>query len=127
MMPERRRSMRQKSFLRGCVYSRNRMNSASCMIRNISPQGARLVLSAALNIPDVVELEIPDKMRTIHARVRWRHGDELGVAFGDANLAAGELLQISALEQRIAKLETEVALLRRLYDEGNSKLLVFNH
>ena len=120
-MHERRRSNRQKSFLRGCVYSRSRTISASCIIRNISPEGARIVLSAALNIPEELELEIPDKMRNMPARVRWRRGDELGLAFCDADLTVAAP-RVSELGERIGRLETEIAALRRLYEQAKGHL-----
>jgi hypothetical protein len=116
-MPERRQTIRQKSFLRGCVYSFGRTNSASCIIRNISCDGARVVFAAAVNIPDVIEFAIPEKMRTVRARVTWRHGNELGLAFCDASLAPSARAQINQLGPRIAQLETEITALRRLYEQ----------
>jgi hypothetical protein len=52
-MVERRRSVRQKSFLAGCIYFNDRRRSAECLIREISDQGARIVFSRAVNIPDL--------------------------------------------------------------------------
>ena len=42
---ERRRIPRQKSFLRGMIYFNNRRSVADCLIRDISPYGARLIFS----------------------------------------------------------------------------------
>lgn len=80
-MDERRRSIRQKSFLRGRVYFNSGRNSVDCLIRDISHEGARIIFSDPVNIPDVVQLYIPDKMRTVSARVQWRHGNKIGLAF----------------------------------------------
>jgi len=115
-MHERRQSVRNKCFLRGCVYSRTKSTSASCIVRNISPAGARVVLSAALNIPQDVELEIPDKMQTMRARVRWRHGDELGLDFCDARTPLDASIPISDIGEHIARLERELLSLRQLYE-----------
>jgi hypothetical protein len=64
-MAERRRSVRKKSFLRGCVYFDKRRSAIDCLIRDISDQGARIIFSGATNFPDVVELYIPHKEETI--------------------------------------------------------------
>lgn len=113
-MDEQRKSIRYKSFLRGCIYSRN--SSASCIVRNVSTEGARVVLSAALNIPELVTLEIPDKMKALSARLRWRRGDELGFNFYETS----RLLtpdKISELGERITRLELELASLRVLSEQ----------
>jgi hypothetical protein len=115
-MHERRRSVRNKCFLRGCVYSRTKSTSASCIVRNISPAGARIVFSAALNIPQDVELEIPDKMQTMRARVRWRRGDELGLDFCDAGVALDASIKVDDIGEYIARLERELLSLRQLFE-----------
>ena len=114
-MGERRIATRQKSFLRGCIYFNNRRASADCLIRDISETGARLIFSAAVAIPDVVDLYIPQKEQTLRSRVQWRHGDEIGVAVE----APAQIPEVATGEpgdvvERIQKLETEVAALRRM-------------
>src|ERR1700728_3524486 len=98
-MAERRRSVRKKSFLRGCVYVDKRRGALDCLIRDISEEGARIIFSDAVNVPDMVELYIPQKEQTLRARVQWRHGHEVGLAFPSAGRAGaappepGELAQ----------------------------------
>ena len=55
--------------------------SLPCTIRDISYEGARIELSDATDIPDAIDLYIPQKHRILHASVRWRHGNRVGVAF----------------------------------------------
>ena len=86
-MAERRRSVRKKSFLRGCVYFNKRRSAIDCLIRDISDQGARIIFSGTTNFPDVVELYIPHKEQTVRAHVQWRRGDEVGLAFPEAAAA----------------------------------------
>src|SRR3954465_5789330 len=81
---ERRRMARQKSFLRGMIYFNNRRNAVDCLVRDISPYGARLIFSDAVTTPDVLELYIPQKEQTLRVQVIWRHGQEAGVAFAQA-------------------------------------------
>ena len=121
-MAERRLAKRQKSFLRGCLYFNKRRGAVDCLIRDISGQGARVIFSDTVNVPDVVELYIPQKEQTVRAHVEWRHGDEIGLSFPDA---AGEPSAPPAagdLAERVGKLETEVAALRRLLKQLKSEL-----
>lgn len=101
-MAERRRSVRKKSFLRGCVYFNKRRSAIDCLIRDISDQGARIIFSGAVNVPDVVDLYIPQKEQTIRARVQWRRGDEVGLAFPQPETArpASPQPQFGDLAQR---------------------------
>ena len=98
-MAERRRSVRKKSFLRGCVYFNKRRSAIDCLIRDISDQGARIIFSGTTNFPDVVELYIPHKEQTVRAHVH-------------APLASPQP-QFGDLAQRVAELEAEMAGLRR--------------
>jgi PilZ domain-containing protein len=114
-MAERRHAQRKKSFLRGCVYFNKRRGAMDCLIRDLSEAGARIIFSSAVNVPDVVELYIPQKEETIRARVKWRHGDEVGLAFpAAASRAAAAPAEAGDLAQRVAKLESEITALRRM-------------
>jgi hypothetical protein len=112
-MSERRRSVRQKSFLRGCVYFDKRRSAADCLIRDISDEGARIIFSDAVTVPDIIELYIPQKEQTLRARVQWRHGHEIGLGFSTA-VSAGATPEAD-LAQRVEKLEQEIASLKRMF------------
>jgi PilZ domain len=111
-MAERRGSVRQKSFLRGCVYFDKRSRAVDCLIRDISDQGARIIFSDAVNVPELIELFIPQKEQTLRARVQWRHGHEIGLAF--AGRASGTPPAELELVQRVERLEAEILSLKRL-------------
>ena len=121
-MAERRRSVRKKSFLRGCVYLNKRRGALDCLIRDLSEQGARIIFSDAVNVPDVVDLYIPQKEQTLRAHVIWRHGQEVGTAFAQhlqmepasAEPADAAAAQAGSLAERITKLEAEIAALKRV-------------
>ena len=66
------------------IYFNNRRNAVDCLVRDISPYGARLIFSDAVTTPDVLELYIPQKEQTLRIHVIWRHGQEAGVAFAQA-------------------------------------------
>jgi hypothetical protein len=121
-MGERRQGTRKKSFLRGCVYFNKRRSAVDCLIRDLSEGGARVIFSDAVSVPDIVELYIPQKEQTVRAHVEWRHGDELGLSFPEAALAAGPMAEVGDLAQRVTRLESEIAALRRLLKQMRSEL-----
>src|SRR5215813_5902657 len=104
---ERRRIVRQKSFLRGTIHFNNRRSVLDCLVRDISTNGARLIFSDTATVPDVLELHIPQKDQTLRTHVIWRLGQEVGVEFTTngavENAASGDLTA------RVQRLEAEVA------------------
>ena len=113
LRPKRpRKAARQKSFLRGMINVNNGRSTFDCLIRDISPEGARLVFSSTVSIPDAFDLYIPQKEQTLSVRVTWRHGDDVGVAFAQPS-AMGQLAGADDLTQRLIRLEAEIAALKR--------------
>ena len=110
---ERRKVTRQKSFLRGTIHFNNRRNAVDCLIRDISPYGARLIFSDAVTTPDMLDLYIPQKEQTFRSHVIWRHGEEVGVAFAQA-AQTGPVAETGDLAERVARLEMEIAGLKRI-------------
>jgi hypothetical protein len=121
-MDERRQLMRQKSFLRGCLYFNNRSTSVDCLIRDISNEGARIIISDSVNIPDVVDFYIPQKEQTVRARVQWRQGYEIGLDFSEAALTPTPRPQSGELAQRVSQLETATEALWRVFKQLKSKV-----
>jgi hypothetical protein len=114
LIVERRKVSRQKSFLRGTIHYNNRQSVLDCLIRDISPYGARLIFSAAVVVPDELELHIPQKDQTLGAHVIWRHGREVSVAFAPQPMATEGRTDEGALGERLQRLEAEVAALKRV-------------
>jgi hypothetical protein len=115
-MAERRTASRSRSFLRGRVFFNNRLSSIDCIIRDITDQGARLTFGGAVNVPEIFELEIPNKDETFRARVAWHRGAEIGVTF-DIGKPAGAETSDSPLTERIERLEKEIAAIKRRLEE----------
>ena len=113
-MGERRNSRRLKSFLRGFVYFDKRRGAMSCLVRDFSGEGARIIFSEAVTIPDMINLHIPQKNQTMRARVTWRRGDEIGLGFSAADPVADPLPDSAERMKRVAQLEGKIAALRRV-------------
>ncbi len=121
-MKDRRSRSRQKSFLQGRVYFNNRRSSLDCLIRDFSDFGARLKISESVAMPEVVELHIPNKDEAYRARVQWRTGNEVGLAFDVPGDAPSIVPAASDLLARVHRLETEMATLQRKVNELQNEL-----
>jgi PilZ domain len=112
-MGERRQAGRRKSFLRGLVYFDNKHGALSCLVRDLSDEGARIIFSENVTVPESFDLHILQRNQTLRAKVTWRRGDEIGLGFGAATAAAEPKMDAAALTKRIAELEDEIAGLRK--------------
>ena len=112
-MTELRQYRRTKSFLGGLIYDCRKRGAMDCMIRDLSEDGARIALSQTVALPEVIELDIPQRELRRRARVVWRRNDEVGLCFSQVDrvpdVAAMTAEDITA---RIGMLEAEIALLR---------------
>ena len=79
---EMRRAPRRRSFLsRKLVFDQARACSLDCVIRDLSDTGARVRLNGGLPVPPVVHLVDLSHGVAYGARVLWRRGGEIGLAF----------------------------------------------
>lgn len=67
----------------------------SVELRDISTEGAKLALAAALDIGAAVQLRLPDKSR-IPATVRWTRDGHAGLRFA-ADLPEDQVLEITRI------------------------------
>ena len=113
-MGERRGSRRQKSLLRGFIYVSRRRIAVACVVRDLSAKGARITFAEPVTLPDALDLYIPQRRQTLHARVQWRRNHEIGLAFVDAERAPAAESTAAEVEHRVATLEAEITTLREL-------------
>jgi hypothetical protein len=113
-MKEQRQIPRQKSFLRGFVYFGNSPSAVDCLVRDISGTGARLKISGGFPAADIIDLHIPIKGQTLHAKVQWREADEIGIAFVSSAASGNADLHDGKLSGRVARLEAEIDALKKL-------------
>ena len=59
-MEERRRSTREPTYLHGVIYFNNGRDSMSCVIRDFSYEGARIVVFDTISVPDEVKKAFPE-------------------------------------------------------------------
>jgi hypothetical protein len=108
MQEERRAFQRNRTYLAGRIAFNDRNSTLSCLVRNMSLNGAKVVFSEAALTPKEFDLIISDKGERRRARVVWREDLEVGIAFSGAKRATVVSIE-SAL--RIRKLKVERAAL----------------
>ena len=115
-MKERRAIVRQKSFIQGRIQFNHRRSSVDCVIRDFTRDGARLEVPNHAVLPDFFEVYVPSKDQLFHARAVWRKANAIGIAWATDDLlhpAAESARSGELLADRVAKLEHEVAILKK--------------
>lgn len=83
-MSERRQSTRRRTYLGGRANYEKPISSDECLVRDCSPDGARIEFSGSTLIPDAFDLTIRDSGETRRVRVVWRDGLQVGAAYESA-------------------------------------------
>ena len=117
-MSDKRSTPRLRSFLKGRVVFNGGQNSLDCLIRDISPTGARLELSASVTLPDRFDLYLPHRDETCKVHSQWRRGNQLGIAFDHLEGGGGEV----DLFARVQQLEAEVGMMRLLLGQMKGEI-----
>ena len=77
-----RRSGDRRRVLKGARLSfNNGFGAFECVVRNLSPDGARLTFGETSAVPNNFDLLIAGEQEMRRATVRWRQMTALGVAF----------------------------------------------
>jgi two-component system cell cycle response regulator len=78
------RAVPRRTTLKGGKIALNNRSTIDCTVRNLSRNGAKLVVASVLGIPDSFDLMLADTVRQ-PVRVIWRKAKELGVEFEHLN------------------------------------------
>jgi len=113
-MTEKRKSARQKSFLRGVVSTADYNSTVDCLVREISETGARLKFASPKTITENLDLHIPIKGKTFRGKVAWGDGYEVGLAFKTNAAVGASHSSDGELSVRVARLEVEITALKQL-------------
>jgi hypothetical protein len=81
---ERRSSPRQRRLHGGKIVFNNNASTISCVIRDLSSQGARLSVASPIGIPEWFDLRVDRNGACYSAQVAWRSHDQIGVTFLDS-------------------------------------------
>lgn len=116
-MQERRKSHRSRTYLGGRIAFNQRASTMDCLVRNLSSDGARVVFTNTLTVPDEFDLTITRKAESYRARMVWRQPGE-GDAPGEAGIVFLEPRAEAApipldVARRLKKCEAERDALKR--------------
>ena len=114
MIKDKRKSDRQRLFLRGFVRTPHNNATTDCIVRDVSQTGAKLRFRCPPQITELFELHVPAKGQIVQSKVIWVDDCEVGISFD--SLAAFDAPSASAdgLSLRMARLENEITGLKRV-------------
>ena len=114
MIKEKRKSARQRFFLRGFIRTPQNNSNIDCIVRDISETGAKLTFRGRPSITDSLELHIPAKGQIAQSKLVWIDDCEVGISF-DSIVAVGTAPSSSdgELSVRMARLEDEITALKK--------------
>ena len=78
---EKRGAIRQKSFTAAHLQFNRGNSTYEALVRNVSQTGARLRFGDVVDLPAEFEIRVGKDCSYHKARVAWRHGFDIGVAF----------------------------------------------
>ena len=97
---ERRKEHRQRVLLGGKLVHSNTAFSMDCVLRNLSPFGARVVIPVGAVVPDQFELIEMKSGAVYGCRVVWREYPQIGVTFeSNALLMQADTPRLMALKR----------------------------
>jgi len=80
-MEERRKKHRARTFKVGKIIFNRKLSVIDCTVRNLTEEGANLILPNTASLPETFELHIPIDALKRNCRVIWRLPDRIGVEF----------------------------------------------
>ncbi len=78
---DRRHEARFKTYKQGLAIFNDGWSTYSCLIREVSEQGAKLSISPQSNLPEHFRLMMVNDKIIIPVERAWRRGDKVGVRF----------------------------------------------
>ena len=70
--PEQRAAPRMRTLIAAKIGFNNGQSALDCLIRNLSDTGAKLIVSAAVTLPECFDLIVAPKSLTRRVRIAWR-------------------------------------------------------
>jgi hypothetical protein len=80
-MQERRHSQRARTLRAGKILFNNKRSVIDCMIRNISTEGACLLVASVVGIPSDFDLLIDGEAATRACKTVWHAQNRIGIEF----------------------------------------------
>ena len=89
------RALRQRTLKKGIIVYGDGAITVECLVRDLSPGGAKLKLINDNPVPNSFELTVPQDGVQAECEVRWREREQIGVAFvGDVQITEQKRRQV---------------------------------
>ena len=116
MIEDKRKSSRQRLFLRGFIRTPQNGSDIDCIVRDISETGAKLRFRCAPSIADLFELHIPAKQQIVQSKLVCIDDCEVGISFESNPAFATPSSSDGELLIRMARLEDEIISLKKMLE-----------
>ena len=73
---------RQRALKKARIVFNHRRSAIDCMVRNLSPQGALLLLPSLVGVPQVFDLYIDGEAACHPYHTIWKRDGKMGVEIG---------------------------------------------
>ena len=80
-MGERRASLRQRRLNGAKIVFNNNASVIDCVVRDVSLEGAQLLVASSIGVPDSFDLRINRNDSHHPSKVAWKSNDRIGVIF----------------------------------------------
>jgi hypothetical protein len=114
-MQDRRKTTRRRTYLGGQIAFNRQSPLVDCLVRNISAEGAKLVLASTGTVPQEFDLAVHKTERTFRARMIWQRAEEAGVVFLEPRPHSAPVSL--DLVRRLRECEAEKAALQRRVEQ----------
>jgi len=78
---EDRRTVQRRRVLKAGTIAFGQAAGIDCIVKNLSDQGALLVVESSVGVPNQFTLAIPSEAMKRNAMVQWRRATSIGVSF----------------------------------------------
>jgi len=113
-MAEPRKRQRVRTMLGAQIIFNNRNSTIDCQVRNMTDDGAKIIIDSHMTFPQRFEFHVPQKGRSYQAKVIWRQDNETGVEFiPEVITAASTADGATGMAAKLKELESENAILRK--------------
>ena len=87
-MPEHRKAQRRRVLKTAKIIFNGKSSVIDCTVRNLSADGALLIVPSTMGIPADFELVLDGESRPIFCRKVWQRERQLGVLFSGGAVSA---------------------------------------
>ena len=119
-MQERRKNNRHRTYLGGRISFNRHCSTMDCLVRNLSPDGAKVTFVNTVLVPKEFDLTITQRAQTLRARMIWRQCGEAGVVFLEPRPETAPIPL--DLARRVKECETEREALRRRLEQRSTPI-----